>query len=162
MADNNEEPVTVENFGNWLSRFEHDQDTQNKQIGKLTDMVTSLATTVGGLVSAVQSVTDNQKGIFHRQNRPPQWGAIIGALTMIVVFAGLLIAPMKRQDELIMLALTRVIDRVEYLDERVNYKLFTHLEDDAYNTGKHDTQIEWLAKMEDRLDRKIHGEPVVP
>ena len=131
------------NFGEWLDRFEHDQDNQNAQIGKLTENLGSLTGDIGKLAATVQALVDNQKGLFNRANRPVQWGAIIGGMTMLGVMAGLLVSPIKENQ----------VQQREF-----NMHVMHQIEDDAREMGEAIKDIEWLNKMEDRLNRRIHSE----
>jgi hypothetical protein len=128
MAENNI------NFAEWVEQYAHEQSVQNKNINQLTKDVAELAATVRQLV-------DNQKGLYSRQNRPINWGAILTAIGMAAAFVALLVAPMKAED---------------VRQHNFDLKAMEHMVDSAALMAGQEKDIEWLMKMEDRLNRRLH------
>ena len=136
-------PGAPPSFGDWPDQYSRDQEItihaqeiQNQHISQLTKDVADLAATV-------RAVVENQKGIFGRQNRPIQWGALIGGFTMLGVMAGLLITPIQRDTDAL-----RAYD-INDMKHRI---------EDAREVGILQEKTRWLERMEDRTNRRIHGE----
>lgn len=121
----------------WLERLQHDQEIQNKQIGELTKNVSALTSTVEAIVIA-------QRDMFSRANRPYPWGAVVGGFTLLGILAGLLVAPIQA-------ALDRHDGSIMLLHELNRQGVEYHLKE-ARDEGAQSANIEWLMKMENRLD----------
>ena len=129
------EMVETREFSEWLDRLERDQEIQNEQIGELTKNVSALTATVG-------TVVEQQRGLFGRANRPTPWGAIIGGVTLLGIMAGLLIAPIQK-------TMDRQYDRDVIAIE--------HELESAKLMAKNAADIEWLKRMEARVNDRIHA-----
>ncbi len=135
-------PITMEGLTAWLEVYQKRQDSSDKRQEAQAQDISDLTRDVGQLTANVQSLIDNQKGIFHRQNRPLPLGAIIGAFTLLIIMAGLLIAPMQREQ-----------GRQHLFDVEVA----KNLKQDAFKMGMYENGLGWLAKMEQRIDESVHA-----
>ena len=124
----------------WLERFD-------KGLASLRVDVSSLTAAVATVTAHVDTLSKQQGAIFQRQNRPFHWGWFLSAVVLVVMGAGLLVAPMQREDE-------QLRDAILALTQNHN----EHTVNDAYKMGVHDTNLKWLEMMEDRLNRRIHRE----
>ena len=118
----------------WVDRFEHELELQSHNVN---DLIKSVAK-IGAIV---ETLAQQQKAIFGRQNRPVPWGAVVGGITLLAIMAGLLIAPMQGESAR------------QHLFDITTMK---HMIDDSYQQGVHDTELSWLKKMEDRLNQRLH------
>ena len=118
----------------WLERFEHAQEIQNAQIGELTKNVSALTATVSTLGS-------QQKALFGRADRPYPWGALISAVTLLVLGATLIVSPMKED-----------LDQQRSFDTHTNDLMLKHFED----VGAMKENLVWLNKLEARLNQRLH------
>lgn len=130
MANGNGRPDSSDR----LERLERAQEIQDEQISELTKNVSSLT-------SSVHAMAEQQRALFGRADRPYPWGAIIGAVTLIGVCAGLLIAPIQQ--------------RLTSQEEFDTYMMQT-LVKDAEQQGRHDENIRWLEKLEERTNDRMH------
>jgi hypothetical protein len=119
----------------WAERYEKHITRQSEQIDALTKDVSALS-------ADVRSLMRNQEALFNKTSRPFQWGAFVSALGLVAVGAGLLIAPIKDNQ-----------NRAEIFDRYV----MTHLEKDAYDMGQQDADLEWLKKLEERQNDRLHS-----
>ncbi len=133
--------ITLEGLTAWTEIFQKRQDASDKRQEIQSADISDLTRDVGKLTATVQALVDNQKGIFHRQNRPLPLGAIIGAFTLLVIMAGLLIAPMHREQ-----------DRSYMFD----VKVMEYMLSNTKISQEHTTDIKWLKLMELRLNSRIH------
>ena len=122
------------NEKDWVEHVDRQLDTQGGQISELTKMV-------AGIASSVDILTKNQTGLFTRQNRPFQWGWFLSAIGLLFIGGGLVVTPIHRQLD---------------TQHQFNVQVMKHLETDAYQAGAVTKELEWLNKMEDRLNERIH------
>lgn len=133
-----------ETFKRWLEQYQHDQQQYQRDQEVQNHNINQLTRDVASLTSTVQSLVDNQKGLFTRANRPLQWGAIGTAFGLLIMMAGLLIAPMKGEDA-----------QQQEFDKYV----MQHLVEDAENMGQMHERTHWLMKLEERTWEKKHANP---
>lgn len=127
-----------ETFRQWLDQYQRDQEIQNHNINQLTR-------DVAALTSTVQSLIDNQKGLFSKANRPLQWGAIGTAFGLLIMMVGLVIAPMQTEDQ-----------RQRNFDKDV----MVHLIEDGHNMGALEERTRWLMRQEERNWIETHNQHV--
>lgn len=119
----------------WAERYEKHITRQSEQIDALTKDVSALS-------ADVRSLMRNQEALFNKTSRPFQWGAFVSALGLVAVGAGLLIAPINRT----------LTEHDEFQD-----KIIKHWQDDAYEMGRHEANLEWLKKLEERQNNRLHS-----
>lgn len=122
----------------WRERIEQDIRSNRASIQALTEQVTRAVTSVETLSSQVSA-------LFGRVNRPIDWGSIIAAVTLLALAVGLVIAPMKSEDH-------QLREDLQVLQEIVR----AHQLVDLQEMGKFGSDIEWLKRMEARIDDRIH------
>lgn len=127
-------PILFGEFREWMDHYEAEQESQRLQLGEITKNVSHLT-------ANVQTLLDNQKGLFSRVNRPTNWAAYIAGLAVVVSFSGLLFAPVQRE-----------ITRQHEFDLRV----MEHLLEDAEQKGRTNTELEWVKRMEERYNSRMH------
>ena len=118
----------------WLERFERAQEIQNSQIGELTKNVSALTATVGTLGS-------QQKALFGRADRPYPWGALVSAITLLILGASLLVSPIK--------------DDIRELGDTED----THTKmiiENAHTLGVVEENLRWLNTLEERVNVRMH------
>ena len=133
------------NFREWTGHYEKEQETQRDQIGDLTKIVSSLT-------ADVRTLIDNQRGMFGRINKPPQWGAMISLGALIVVGAGLLTAPIK--DDIVHIEAQMLRNDERNLELHMWMK--DQLDDLEVQSAKAETNVEWLSRLEERADIRLH------
>ena len=126
---------TALKFQDWLEQYQHDQELQNQHISQLSKDVAHLTATL-------QSLVDNQKGLFSRANRPINWGAIIGGVTLLGICAGLLVAPMN----------ATIKNLTEFHNRAIELEL-----KDAREMGRLEVEVEWLKALEERQNDRLHS-----
>jgi len=119
----------------WAERYEKHITRQSEQIDALTKDVSALS-------ADVRSLMRNQEALFNKTSRPFQWGAFVSALGLVAVGAGLLIAPINRT----------LAEHDEFQD-----KAIIHWQEDAYQMGKHEADLAWLKKLEERQNSRLHS-----
>ena len=135
MANGDHDKNVGTDFPLWLDRFEHAQEIQNEQIGKLTASVSALTVSVGTLDS-------QQKALFGRANRPYPWGAFVAGLSLIGICAGLLVQPINARLDAHDAAAIRQQEHEEF---------------DAKEMGIVQENLRWLNLMEERLNERAHS-----
>jgi len=118
----------------WTERYE-------KHLSRQSDQIDSLTRDVSALSADVRSLMKNQESLFAKTSQPFQWGAFISALGVVAVGAGLLISPIHRE-----------IDELRVFQKGT----LQHRIDDAADMAAAQKDLEWLAKMEERLNNRIH------
>jgi hypothetical protein len=121
-------------FSEWIERYERQQTEQSQQISSLTKDVSSLS-------ADVRSLIKNQEALFNKTSRPFQWSAFIAAIALVATSAALLITPMKDEDS-----------RHREFDQVVMRSML----DDAREMGEMERDIEWLKKLEQRSNERLH------
>lgn len=124
-----------EQTSKWADRYEKHLSRQSEQIDALTKDVSALS-------ADVRSLMRNQESLFNKTSRPFQWGAFVSALGLVAVGAGLLIAPINK-------TLAEI--------ENFEHAAIKHWQDDAYQMGKHEADLEWLKKLEERQNDRLHS-----
>ncbi len=122
----------------WADRFDTVLSTQAIQSAQIAELIKGFGT----LEASVRMMFEQQKTLFGRANRPLPLGAIVGAVTLIIIGAGLLIAPVNRD-----------ISALRAADIRDAESMLIIIR----QQGHHDANIEWFKELEDRADRRIHA-----
>lgn len=122
-------------LGQWIERYE-------KHLGRQSEQIDALTRDVSALTADVRSLMKNQESLFNRSNRPFQWGALVAALSLAAVAAGLLITPMKEEDS----------KQLEFDKTVMRYMM-----EDQYKQGQHDNDLQWLKKLEERQNNRMHS-----
>ena len=152
MVDDAEAQV----FREWLGHYEKERESDRKRINQLTDNIATINQSVGALTADVQTLINNQKGMFDRINRPTQWGVLVSAAAFVAIVLGLVIAPLKQDLELI-----RQYDRAETehnLSQHIAFEVKT--DDTNVLVTRNQVDLEWMAKMEERLyDHHVRQHP---
>lgn len=121
-------------FSEWISRYERQQSEQSQQISALTKDVSSLS-------ADVRSLIKNQEALFNKTSRPFQWSAFIAAIALVATSAALLISPMKDEDT-----------RHREFDQVVMQAMLV----DAKEMGEMRSDLQWLKKLEQRSNERMH------
>ena len=141
-----ENTQAISPFESWADRYEKHLTRQSSQIDALTKDVSALT-------ADVRSLMRNQEALFNKTSRPFQWGAFVSAMGLVAVGAGLLITPIHRD-------IDGLIDTVH--DFRGETHAFIgdtmeHRIEDAKEMGAVQTDIEWLKKLEERQNNRLHA-----
>lgn len=117
-----------------INRLEVALETLVKRHG---DVETSLARLTANLDTLAKQVS----ALFGKADRPTQWGVIFSGLTLLVLIAGLALAPIYKD-----------ISEVKSFDKNV----MLHMEQRAYDKGKFEADLMWLKTLEERTNDRIH------
>lgn len=121
--------------GSRISRVETDLD-------RLTESLEEVVKVSAATSADITNLTKQMSTMFIRANRPIEWGAMVAALGLLFIGAGLLISPMKED-----------INEQKVFDD----KMVEHFIEHSRDTGIIETDIAWIKEMEDRLNRRLHG-----
>jgi len=143
-------------FREWTAHYEKEQIADREKINGIADIVGQMAGQVSKLTAHVESLIDNQKGVFQRINRPVQWGGLVSAASFVAILLGLVVLPMKEQ----------IFELKESVQEEVQRNLKLHMMfveqqqelavKTAVDTTRNQTDIKWLMNMEVRLNDRLH------
>ena len=115
--------------------------TEN-QLREVASNLNKQGENIASITTAIETQTKQIGTLLHRSDRPFPVSQLIAGIGLIVMLAGLALAPLYRSQ-----------DRNEQFD---NYILH-HLESDAREMGIYSNDLEWIKKLEDRLNRRIHS-----
>jgi hypothetical protein len=154
-----EEQLDKMGFREWTSHYEKEQEADRDELKTVVQGLGTLTGTVGRLSANMETMMDNQKGMFNRMNRPWQWGVVVsifmGMFAMSAMFATmatLIVGPMQKNQQHLEAAHARDVERNLTLHMWFRETLSEMQVGDAQN----ETDIEWMMKMEDRLNDRIH------
>ena len=122
----------------WIDRYDRLQTRQSDQIDTLTRDVSALTADVRALMR-------NQEALFTKSSRPFQWGAFVSALALVALGAGLLVAPLDREN----IRQNSVLDTLET-------EFHHYVQQSEYKHGRQDESLEWLKKLEARQNSRLH------
>ena len=139
-------------FREWTTHYEKEQEADREKINTLADGLSQVNQSVGRLTANVETLIDNQKGMFNKINRPTQWGVLVAAAALVAIILGLVTGPMKEE--------IRDIEASSRLETNRNIELHImfnrRLGEQIKLSTANETNIQWLAKIEDRTNRRLH------
>lgn len=137
MVDDKEHQPSAADTLRRVDRLERDLSNLTDKVINLSDLVVSTNTNVDNLVDQVGN-------LFGRtQPKPPNYQLGIALITLIVVIMTLAFTPLYKED-------TKQSEFDQYM--------MRHLEKDAREMGKLQADIEWLKRLEERANKRTHGE----
>ena len=139
-------------FREWTSHYEKEQEADRDKINTLADGLSQVNTNVGTLTANVEQLIDNQKGMFSRINRPTQWGVLVSAALLVAVILGLVTGPMKEEISDLENQVRQETERNIELHIMFNQRLGEQIKLSTANA----TNMEWVKKMEDRYNSRLH------
>ena len=142
-------------FREWTSHYEKEQEADRDKINTLADGLSKVNQSVGRLTANVETLIENQKGMFNRINRPTQWGTLVAAAALVAIILGLVTGPMKEEIDNLETKVILETERNIELHIMFNNRLGEQIKTSTAN----ETNIQWIMKMEDRLNRRLHREP---
>jgi len=152
------EELNALGFREWTSHYEKEQEQDREKINDLAASVATINQSVGALTADVRTLIENQKGMFNRINRPTQWGVLVAAAALVAVVLGLVTGPMKEEigdlEDKLILETNRNIELHIMFNQRLGEQI-------KLSTENH-TNIEWIKRMEERVNRRMHRELQIP
>lgn len=147
-------------FREWQSHYEKQQEADREKINTLAEGLTLVNQNVGKLTAHVETLIENQKGMFSRMNRPWQWSvvvaAFVGMFTVSGVFATVLtlsLDPVKANLEAVQQTHARDVER--NLDLHMWFR--ESIEEMREGDADMEARIQWLEKLEERLNNRMHS-----
>lgn len=141
-------------FREWTTHYEREQEADRNKISDLTEAVSNINSNVGALTANVRTLMDNQKSMHNRMNRPTNWGVFATFAGVIFMMVGLVVSSIK--DDI------NHIERQTSIETERNLELHMWFRDAIAKNGEeiaaHHIEVEWVKKMEDRMNRRIHNE----
>ena len=146
-------------FREWTAHYEKEQEADRDKINTVVDGLGNLSGEVRALTANMNTLMDNQKGMFNRMNRPWQWGVVVAAFiamfsmaAMFGTMASLIVGPIH--DNLVHLESVHARDVERNLALHMWFRdSLNVLEQDAAESKK---DREWLSKMEERMNLRLH------
>jgi len=146
-------------FREWTSHYEKEQEADREKLNSVVESVGILSGIVNRMSASVEALTDNQKGMFTRLNRPWQWGVVMAGFmamfsmaAMFGTMATLIVGPihdnMEHQAELHQADVERNLELHMWFRETI-----AHLERENASSVK---DREWLRLMEQRMNERLH------
>ena len=169
---NEEEKLNQMGFREWTSHYEKEQEADREKINEIANIVGSLGGQVSKLSANIETLMENQKGLYDRMNRPWQWGVIVAAFALMLSMAGLFatvltltVNPVREALHELAETSTRINQRnYEYhINQNSEHKadlkeMVLYREQQAAANARQAANIEWLRRLEERGNRRIHGE----
>ena len=140
-------------FGDLVTHYEKEQEVQREAITALAKGLSEVTQSIGKLTAHVETLIDNQKGMFDRINRPTQWGIFATFAGVIFLVVGLVITEIK--DSIDQLQDQQVTDAARHMEYQMWFR--ESLEGNRVLSTQNETNIQWLMKLEDRLNARIHA-----
>ena len=141
-------------FREWTSHYEKEQEADREKINALADGLSTVNTNLGRLTANVETLLSNQKGMFDRINRPTQWGVLVSAALLVAVILGLVTGPMKEEisdlEEKVILETNRNVELHIMFNQRLGEQI-------KLSTAN-EINVEWIKRMEDRMNRRMHDQ----
>jgi hypothetical protein len=154
-----EEQLDKMGFREWTSHYEKEQEADRDKINEIVHSVGTLSGSVNRLTANMETMMDNQKGMFNRMNRPWQWGVVVAGFMMMLSMA----AMFGTMATLIITPIERSITHAEVLHaEDVERNLRLHMwfretiAEMQVGDAQNETDIEWLMLMEERVNSRTH------
>ena len=158
-------------FREWQPHYEKQQEADRLKVDHVVDTVGQLSGVVSRMSAVVETVAENQKGMFTRLNRPWQWGVVVAGFMMVFsmsgmfgVMATLIVNPIVDSINHGAEMHSQDIKRVEVAHARdVERDLQLHMwfretiASQEVETGKLQVKIEFLELMEERVNGRIHA-----
>lgn len=119
-----------------VSRLESDLSNLTDKVINLSDLVVSTNTNVDNLVSQVTTLFNSTKP------HPPNYSVWIAFTSLLFVIGAAVLTPLYSTDA---------------EQKRFDITVMEHMKNQAWTEGVHETNIEWLKKMEDRSFQQSHG-----
>jgi hypothetical protein len=154
----------------WSAHYEKEQEATAARLNTVVDGLGSLQGIVSRLAANMETMIDSQKIIGHRMNRPWQWGAVVGVFmglfsmsAMFGVMATLIITPINdniahqavtHSQDVEKLEADRRVDIQRDLDLHIWFK--ESLTQMQIKDAKAETNIEWLMKLNDITNERLH------
>ena len=146
-------------FREWTSHYEKEQEADRDKINSIVETVSTLSGVVNRMSASVEALTENQRGMFSRMNRPWQWGVVIAGFTAMLsmsaimsIMLNLTIDPIKDS--------MRHVETQYQLDVARNLELHIWFKETQEEVQKDiarvRTHVEWLSKMEERMNNRLH------
>jgi len=139
-------------FREWTSHYEKEQEADRDKINALADGLSQVNQSVGRLTANVETLIENQRGMFSRINKPPQWGIMISGLMLMALVLGLVTAPMK--DDIRHIEDTQLMEIEKQLD--VHIFMGGRINELTEQTTENKVNMEWVKMLEGRLDGRLH------
>jgi len=140
-------------FREWTAHYEKEQEADRDKINALADGLAAVNANLGRLTANVETLLENQKGMFTKINRPTEWGTLIAAGALVAITLGLVTGPMKEDIAEVAGKLALETERDIELHIMFNNRLAEQIQ---LATENH-TNIEWVMKLEDRLNDRLHS-----
>lgn len=117
-----------------------------RELANVVSLVNKQGENIASILTALETQSKQLTGLFTRTDRPTPWGVIFTGIGVMVMLISLALAPLYRgQDE------GRTFDRA----------MMEHIEEDAYLSGQHNTDIGWLKTMEGRNYDFYHKDQLI-
>ena len=147
-------------FREWTVHYEKEQEADREKINQITNIIGTLGSQVSKLSANMETLIDNQKGMFSRINRPWQWGVVVsifmGLFAMSAMFATmatLIVGPIHNNLKQLEIIHSRDVER--NLDLHIWFR--ETLANMQVSDAKEAANIAWLMKMEERLNNRLHS-----
>jgi hypothetical protein len=163
LDNNNMNAEATEKLGfkEWQPHYEKQQEADRKKVDHLVDTVSDLGGDVRALTANLGTWIEAQKGTTARMNRPWQWGVVVA------IFIGLF-SVLQIQSAILGLVINPIIksqaqtDIIHSRDVERNLSLHMWFRETMAEMQVADaqtqTRVEYLMKMEERLNNRLHGD----
>jgi hypothetical protein len=137
--------------------MEHHQMLEQR-VTRLEEGQTQLLSTTARIESLVENLSNGQKGVYNRMNRPWQWGVVIAAFAAMITLATLFNQTLTLTVEPITESVARLEEVMLKQQETVAESLLLHEEEITRNSMTSAVNAEsmrWLETLEARGHRHI-------
>ena len=141
-------------FREWTDHYEKEQEADRNKINDLTNAVSTINQSVGALTADVRTLIENQRITSNRLNKPANWGIFATFAAVIFMIVGLVVTDIK--DNIRKVEDHMALDITRDLELHMWFRNSIDTNNEALASNQ--TELEWLKKMESRINRRFHRE----
>jgi hypothetical protein len=144
----------------FVEGVKEDLRQRDDQIKLITQNQQDIASSVSKLTATVEGLTEGQRGMFSRMNRPWQWGVVLAAFMALASFSAMF-------GTVLTLSLNPIRDNLTHMEanhlrmEEKELALHMMLKEDIENNQIEIARLQegnrWMEKLEERYNMRIHG-----
>ena len=116
-------------------------ERSEKELAQLIGVVSKQGESIASMITTVETTGKQIGELFHRTDRPVPWGVLVSGIGLMIVIMTLAFAP--------------VVSNILELKTFDKF-ILKHIAEDSREMGEMSTNIEWLKKLEERLNGRIH------
>jgi hypothetical protein len=140
-------------FREWTTHYEREQEADREKLTSLTEAVSTINSNVGALTANVNTLMDNQKGLYNRVNRPANWGIFATFAAVIFMVVALVVGGIR--ENIVKIEAHQAKDIQRNLDLHIWMR--TSIDKNNQALAGQAADLAWIKTLEDRMSRRKDG-----